>query len=565
MRAEILRWKLIVAFVRLGLPFLLVWHLINTDAAAQNFWQQTKGIDSGTGAVRAFAINSSGHIFAGTYGDGVFRSTDNGDSWRPVNTGLTSTIVLALAINSSGHIFAGTYGGGVFRSINNGDSWRPVNTGLTSTIVLALAINTSGDIFAGTAAFYPNLGGVFRSTNNGDSWTAANIGLPSNNLYPSVQSLAINANGDIFAGTHGGGGAFRSINNGDSWTAVNIGLTSTVVYALAINANGNIFAGTNGRVFLSSDNGGNWTAVNTGVTGIFFYAFAINFGGHIFAGSDGGGVFRSTDNGDLWTQVNTGLTNAVVNALSSNSTGYIFAGTDSGKVFRSWQSTLTPIVITNVATSGGGTAATLYGTVIPSGLSTTVKFQYGTTPSYGNEVVALESPANGTSEVLVSAVITGLTPDTRYHFRAVATNSAGTAEGENQTFSTQPCETLTITHTPLSSHEADSTIKIIADIVSACGVDSARLEYRRGGDPKFTIATKSNSVNSYQWTIPASAVTTHGMEYFISAKGVLGTTPKRVPSSGFFLFESMWLKVWKKKVNNPPAVSRMPIVSFPCR
>ena len=71
-------------------------------------------------------------------------------------TGLTNTIVFALAINSSGDIFAGTRGDGVFRSTNNGDSWSAINTGVTNTVVFALAINSSGDIFAGTG------GGVFR-------------------------------------------------------------------------------------------------------------------------------------------------------------------------------------------------------------------------------------------------------------------------------------------------------------------------------------------------------------------------------------------------------------------
>jgi len=101
-----------------------------TEAQAQNSWQPTSG------PVKCLAINSSGHIFAGTagginalrvLGDGVFRSTDNGDSWTQVNTGLTNESVGCLAINSSGHIFAGTYGGGIFRSTDNGGTWTAVN------------------------------------------------------------------------------------------------------------------------------------------------------------------------------------------------------------------------------------------------------------------------------------------------------------------------------------------------------------------------------------------------------------------------------------------------------
>jgi hypothetical protein len=65
----------------------------------------------GCGNVWSLAIDPSGEIFAGTAGcgDGMYRSTDNVDSWNLANTGLTSTDVVALAINvSNSHIFART-------------------------------------------------------------------------------------------------------------------------------------------------------------------------------------------------------------------------------------------------------------------------------------------------------------------------------------------------------------------------------------------------------------------------------------------------------------------------
>ena len=58
------------------------------------------------------------NIFAGTYGGGVFLSTDNGASWTAVNNGLTNPDINTLAINGT-NIFAGT-NEGVFLSTNNG-------------------------------------------------------------------------------------------------------------------------------------------------------------------------------------------------------------------------------------------------------------------------------------------------------------------------------------------------------------------------------------------------------------------------------------------------------------
>ena len=101
--------------------------------------------------VPALAINASGQIFAGTWGNGVFLSTDNGESWTEVSNGITQPFILSLVINAEGDIFAGAdFGGGVFRSVDNGRTWTPVDNGLTtSNNVNALIVSSSGDIFAG--------------------------------------------------------------------------------------------------------------------------------------------------------------------------------------------------------------------------------------------------------------------------------------------------------------------------------------------------------------------------------------------------------------------------------
>ena len=53
------------------------------------------------GNIKALAINpvNTNTLYAGTGGGGVFKSTNGGDTWSAVNTGLTSFFVQALAIN----------------------------------------------------------------------------------------------------------------------------------------------------------------------------------------------------------------------------------------------------------------------------------------------------------------------------------------------------------------------------------------------------------------------------------------------------------------------------------
>src|SRR5215208_2932855 len=53
-------------------------------ATGQNFWTQTNGPQGGDGI--ALARNSTRHVFMGTQGGGVFRSTDNAETWTGVNT-----------------------------------------------------------------------------------------------------------------------------------------------------------------------------------------------------------------------------------------------------------------------------------------------------------------------------------------------------------------------------------------------------------------------------------------------------------------------------------------------
>ncbi|QKK00293.1 MAG: hypothetical protein HND40_12255 [Ignavibacteriota bacterium] len=111
----------------------------------QDFWEQTNGPYGGL--VYDLAINSSGHIFAGSQYRGVFRSTDNGENWIPKNNGLTASRIYSITINSSNHIFVGTYQNGVFRSTDNGENWIQINNGIpANTSVNALAISSNNHI-----------------------------------------------------------------------------------------------------------------------------------------------------------------------------------------------------------------------------------------------------------------------------------------------------------------------------------------------------------------------------------------------------------------------------------
>jgi hypothetical protein len=81
------------------------------------------------------------------------------------------------------------------------------------------------------------------------------------------------------------------------------------------------------------------------------------------------------------------------------------------------------------------TGARLTGTVDPNGRATTYRFEYGTTTGYGKRT-ADASAGSGQSGRSVSATIGGLAPNTRYHYRVVATNAAGVTRGRDRSFAT---------------------------------------------------------------------------------------------------------------------------------
>lgn len=94
-----------------------------------------------------------------------------------------------------------------------------------------------------------------------------------------------------------------------------------------------------------------------------------------------------------------------------------------------------PSAATSPATNIGGYSAILNAIVNPNGSGTTVNFQWGTDLSYGN-ATATQSAGNGTSNINLTANLTGLLPGTTYHCRIVAANAGGTSYGDDMSFTT---------------------------------------------------------------------------------------------------------------------------------
>ncbi len=302
--------------------------------------------------VKALLIDPStpSTLYAGTTvrgftlkGDGVFRSTDSGQTWVAQNTGLTNPTIAALAINPSAPatLYAGTWGGGIFRSFDAGGTWTGASSGMNSLSVSAIAIDPANPatVYAGTGGFGGY--GFFKSTDAGRTWAASTPGQP----YPNINCLAINpaASSTIYAGTEGGG-VFKSTDAGATWADSSAGLTNKWVWVLAVDPSNPsiLYAGTylydGAAVFKSTDAGGSWEAADTGLTNQAVRDLAIDpsVPSTLYAATDSG-IFKSTDSAGNWAAVGSTITYVNALAIDPSTPATIYAGTNSG-IFESTDS-----------------------------------------------------------------------------------------------------------------------------------------------------------------------------------------------------------------------------------
>jgi hypothetical protein len=144
-----------------------------------------------------------------------------------------------------------------------------------------------------------------------------------------------------------------------------------------------------------------------------------------------------SQSGDTYRNVSANISNLTANttyhfrSVASNTAGTTFG---SDRTFVTLTATGPPVVTTGTATNVTTSSATLNGSLDPHGLTTSVSFQYGTTTGYGHNT-PMQSQSGNTYRNITSN-ISGLTTHTTYHFRIVATNSAGTRFGSDRTFTT---------------------------------------------------------------------------------------------------------------------------------
>lgn len=334
----------------------------------------------GTGEVYNYQNSHGGltiRVTRGSYGMGILKTTDYGLTWtKSLDWSYnTERAIQKVRIDPNNYniIWAATTEG-IFKSTDAGQTWNQMHNVLMATDVVINPANSS-IVYAACGNLNSSGNGIYRTTNGGTSWIKLTNGLPAN--YGGKAQLAIYQSNPqiIFAsignGSSSGSGTWlcKSTNGGDNWSIINT--TDYATYQgwyshwvgvhptnqnLVLAGGIDVYKSTNGGTTLSQKS--YWYLWYFGVTppggpegppdyvhadqhSITYHPTNPNI---IYFGTDGG-VFRSTDGGETFSGCNGGFQttqfysqfsssftsgNIGIGGLQDNATA-IYLGTDAWK------------------------------------------------------------------------------------------------------------------------------------------------------------------------------------------------------------------------------------------
>jgi len=330
-------------------------------------WTQYLGWDdSGHVPEIAFHSSSPDAIYAATdilmrYWGGVYKSSDQGETWAEVSQGITAAVIESVAVDpqNSNYIYAGEGNGHFYRTQDGGATWQrdylggfgvsdiavdPLNSqniyaadgldllkstdqGETFNRInqvqdaecIAITPHASSPIYVGASFGH----GIYKSSDDGAIWTQKNEGLPTfgSSICP-ILSLTIDPNDPetVWAGTQYGGGIVKTTDGGEHWQTK--GLTETnFVEAIAVNPDNSneILVGggySDGRIYKSTDGGNTWQVKVSDIAFVQEIVYDPRNPRWVYAATEGYGVLRSFNGGESWFDYSAGIFYPVLYSLA---------------------------------------------------------------------------------------------------------------------------------------------------------------------------------------------------------------------------------------------------------
>jgi photosystem II stability/assembly factor-like uncharacterized protein len=425
----------------------------------------------------------------------------------------------AIDFNTPATMYAACQQFNIFKSISNGafGSWNAalngINTGDRVDFIPPLVMDPSN-----SHTLYFGTNRVYQSTNGASSWTAISPDLTGGDSFFGVLStiaVAPNNSNTVYVGTmdnrvqvttNAGAGTLAT------WTNVSAGLpprvvthvavaptTSTTAYATFSGFTG--FGDNLGHVFKTTNGGSAWRDISGDLpnTPVNFLVIDPDAPSTLFVATDVG-VFYSTTGGTSWTSLVNGLPHIAVLGLTLHHPSGTLRASTHGR--GAWDINIAnftpgpPAVTTNLATNVASFSAILNGSLNPRGSTTTVHFQYGPTTSYGF-TTPMQTQTGNTFRT-ISANIGSLSANAIYHFRIVATNSAGTRFGSDRTFTTLSPTGAPVVRTNPATNVASFSATLNGSLDPHGLTTSVHFEYGTTTSYGLTTAPQSQSGNTYR-------------------------------------------------------------------
>ncbi len=459
---------------KLALPLLalcLAFFAAAPAKAATDIWENINppalsGTISAIGAIGEY-------VYLGT-SQGIYKSSDYGQSWALTNAGLSDFNVSSIAI---GWVYGAPYtyapdtpvylgtADGVFVSTLSSTTWSQLPE-TNNLAVNDLKIDQYRELGANPSTLYmatTTAGGLYRSDNAGVNWTIQAAGLSGETTKKLITDLiggkifAVTDTNKIFATDMYSVG---SVN--ENW--VEAYATTTAINSISNNnSNGLIqYLSTDSGLFRSTDNGANWEDWNgtttTRLSDPYIRAMTTDYGPLqvAFAAGQGGAYFSVTNNssliGNVWNNANKGMGNVslidIVTNPASSTCVYAIGTTSAYRVIfsdinndmalslLSVNDTVSPETISGLSSNGAGTSTMelQWQAVGDDGLvgqATGYDLRYSTSTideaNWNVATQAIGEPSPTTSLAWETFTVTGLVPDSRYYFAVKAIDEVGNA------------------------------------------------------------------------------------------------------------------------------------------
>lgn len=389
--------------------FLLCFTVANIGSAAGDQWTNI-GPDGGSITALAVHPNDPRTIFAGVSGDGLYKSTDKGASWKLLTR--QSLLYLQIDRDSPTTMYA-KYNSEILKTSDGGATWKSVQPVDGDAYIETLVLNPGATnvIYAGIWHDDPAKVGVYRSSDAGVSWLRTNGGLPSKLSTVSIIAIDPSSNTTLYAAVLYDDevtaaftwSLFKSVDGGSTWSAINLpllpsGSRLTQIGSLIVSPSSlhTVYTGlrwydgeqSHGGAFASYDGGASWQRLKSGLPTM---EYTPTIAAHpanpslLFLTTDWS-VYRSTNAGATWAPVDgfpsagiwawtdiLAFDGATPGRMYIGTTSYgLYVSTNAGQTWLPSNAGIRGHVSTTSVAVSPKAPSTVYAAVYPSGIKRSI-------------------------------------------------------------------------------------------------------------------------------------------------------------------------------------------------